>query len=376
MKSLDFALLESWIKSVKEPETAQRSVFARLISIYSQTRYGRMHGAYDIDSLEEFREKFPTASYQSLKPYIDMVKAGEYEALLTEPPEFWGLTSGTRGPPKLIPITKTDLEVRARVMLKGLMQYVSHWNDNEVLRKPCLAIYLPSRVDEIECGDRIVPCGYISGIYAECFEKTLGFHVKPSIKTINELGAGVSKADWERRFEITYDALKDDDVALVIGSVPPLQLFGRWLKRKYGKYPKDVWDIHLILCSGVAGIWDVYVDSLKKMYGHETRIIEAYGATEGTYAQQMDENPLLVPFYDTYLFEVETRKGCKMLYEMKAGEWGRLIVSSTVLPRYEIGDIIECYEDGLYFKVHGRATISGLIEYILKRLVFTIAKIF
>jgi hypothetical protein len=47
-----------------------------------------------------------------------------------------------------------------------------------------------------------------------------------------------------------------------------------------------------------------------------------------------------VPNYDLYFFEVRTRSGLKMLHEMKPGEMGSLVVSTSILPRYEIGDTI------------------------------------
>ena len=91
-----------------------------------------------------------------------------------------------------------------------------------------------------------------------------------------------------------------------------------------------------------------------------------YTATEGVFAQQLDDFPYVSPNYDTYFFEVVTGKGAKMLYEMKRGEWGRLIVSSTLFPRYDIGDMIECL-GGQYFRVFGRARHVTILEHILYR---------
>jgi hypothetical protein len=58
----------------------------------------------------------------------------------------------------------------------------------------------------------------------------------------------------------------------------------------------------------------------------------------------------------------------KMLYEMKRGEWGRLVVSSCLLPRYDIGDMIECL-GGNYFRVFGRANFRTITEHALYRAV-------
>jgi hypothetical protein len=50
--------------------------------------------------------------------------------------------------------------------------------------------------------------------------------------------------------------------------------------------------------------------------------------------QQRDERKAWVPNYDLFFFEVETRSGIKMLYEMRPGEMGSMVVSTPVLPRY------------------------------------------
>jgi hypothetical protein len=62
----------------------------------------------------------------------------------------------------------------------------------------------------------------------------------------------------------------------------------------------------------------------------------------------------VVPNYDKYLFEVETRRGTRMLHELQRGEWGRLIVSSCLFPRYDIGDMVEAAGKN-YFRIFGRA---------------------
>jgi hypothetical protein len=89
-----------------------------------------------------------------------------------------------------------------------------------------------------------------------------------------------------------------------------------------------------------------------------------YSATEGVFAQQRDDLPYVSPNYDCYFFEVKTRGGCKMLHEMKRGEWGRVIVSTPLFPRYDIGDLIEAQGRG-YFRVLGRASFGVAVEHLL-----------
>jgi len=115
------------------------------------------------------------------------------------------------------------------------------------------------------------------------------------------------------------------------------------MNKAYKKYPKDIWDTQLMTLGSVPGINTRYRPALRAMYGR-TAIREIYGATEGMFGQQRDEKRAWVPNYDLFFFEVATRNGLKMLYEMSPGEMGSLIVSTPVLPRYRIGDLIRAYE--------------------------------
>jgi hypothetical protein len=71
------------------------------------------------------------------------------------------------------------------------------------------------------------------------------------------------------------------------------------------------------------------------------------------FGQQRDDVRRWVPNYDLYFFEVETRRGIKMLHEMSPGETGSLIVSTPVLPRYKILDLVRAFEPP-YFLCIGR----------------------
>jgi hypothetical protein len=58
-----------------------------------------------------------------------------------------------------------------------------------------------------------------------------------------------------------------------------------------------------------------------------------------------------------------------MLHELQRGEWGRLIVSSCMFPRYDMGDLIEAAGKD-YFRVIGRRNALTLLEHSLYRLFF------
>jgi hypothetical protein len=160
----------------------------------------------------------------------------------------------------------------------------------------------------------------------------------------------------------------NERVVAAMGVTPVILSFGRHVKRRHGKKPKDLWSFRALVCTSVRKIQFKYGPVLRKYFG-EVPIVEMYSATEGVFAQQLDDLPYVTPNYDKYYFEVETSKGSKMLHELGRGEWGRLIISSCLFPRYDIGDMIEAMGAN-YFRVFGRAKTLTILEHRLYRLLF------
>jgi len=86
------------------------------------------------------------------------------------------------------------------------------------------------------------------------------------------------------------------------------------------------------------------------------------------FGQQKDEKRAWVPNYDMFFFEVETRSGVKMLHEMRPGEMGSLVVSTPILPRYKIGDLILAFKPP-YYRCIGRDYRWTQLNYFWKELV-------
>jgi len=137
--------------------------------------------------------------------------------------------------------------------------------------------------------------------------------------------------------------VEGDDAELVV--VEPLN------HRARRRVHYEVWTAHMVLQHAVrcAALED---ELGRALYG-PVAIREIYGATEGMFGQQRDERRAWVPNYDLFFFEVETRRGLIMLHEMRPGETGSLVVSTAILPRYKIGDLILAF-DAPYFRCIGR----------------------
>ena len=337
MKGMLEGMLKPWHQAVENPAPAQRAALSRLLAGYAQTTYGREHGAPDVETMVDYRRAFPVSTYEDYQPLLKRVMAGEIDLLLNEEAVGWAITRGTTGEQKFIPMTPTDLMMRASAA-RAMMTYVAGSGRYDLFEGVNLNLNFPSEVGTVCMGDREVSYGYSSGIYVKL-----------------PLGG------WG---ELDYEACRDENVTLVGGVAPTAIRFARYLHREHGVYPKDLWQTQIVTLGSVPGINTRYRPALRALYGPVV-IREIYGTTEGMFGQQRDDRRAWVPNYDLFLFEVEvglpsevrdTFGGparIKMLHEMEPGETGSLVVSTPVLPRYKIGDLVVALRPP-YFRCIGR----------------------
>ncbi len=359
--------VQPWYEALADPGSAQQAVLQRLLPGYARTRYGREHKAAAVTTVGEYRHAFPVVMYEQLKPLIERTMAGETDLLLYEPPVGWAITRGTtKGESKFIPMTPTDLKMRVSAG-RALVNHVLRTKQVDIFQGVNLNLNFPSVVGTVRMGTRDVEYGYSSGIYVKHVSRSMPLRSLPGQEEIDALGGGKTIRDWERRFELAYERCRDENVTLVGGVAPTAVTFGRYLRRTHKLYPKDLWQVRVMTLGSVPGINTRYAPILRAMYG-PVAIAEIYGATEGMFGQQKDERRAWVPNYDLFFFEVETRRGLVMLHEMRPGERGSLVVSTPILPRYKIGDLIMAY-DAPYFRCIGRDEPFTLVRYYWDRLV-------
>jgi len=346
------ALLQPWHDAVSDPATAQREVLQNLLQGYAQTGYGQQRDAAGIKTMDDYRRAFPVITYEEVKPLIQRVMAGEVSLLLTEEPVGWAITRGTtHGESKFIPMTPADLRMRVSAG-RAMMNYVAATGRYDLFQGVNLNLNFPSVVGTVQVGERDVEYGYSSGIYTKHVSAFTPIRSAPTQDEIDALGGGKTIRDWEARFELAYQKCKDENVTLVGGVAPTAISFARYLRRAHGVYPQDLWHTQIMTLGSVPGINTHYQPALTALYG-PVAIREIYGATEGMFGQQRDERRAWVPNYDLYLFEEETRSGIKLLHELRPGEMGSLIVSTPILARYKIGDLILAFQSP-YFRCIGR----------------------
>jgi hypothetical protein len=360
--------LSDWDSSLSDPGSSQRSLLTRLLEGYAKTEYGETHSAASVESIEEYRRSFPVVRYDEVEPWFMRVRDEDYRVFLPEEPLTWVMTRGTTGRSKIIPVTPRHLQDIVRCGSRAVINFSMRHGGLELLTGGVLNLQFPSNTETMKIGERDVVYGFSSGTYARLNPMMAGLSLVPRQEEIDSLKTGLTEDDWEQRYEYIYGKAKDREIVSIIGVAPVQTGFARYLKRRHGVYPKKLWRLKVIYSTSVAKIQTRYAPRLRMMYG-DVPVVEMYTATEGAFGQQRDDLPYIMPNYDAYFFEAKTGDGVKMLSELRRGEWGRLIVSTSILPRYEIGDLVEAMGKN-YFRVFGRDRPEVVLEHLLYRALY------
>ena len=360
--------LREYETAIEAPIEAQRNLLRVLLEDYSGTQYGEKQGLERSLSLDEYREKAPVVTYHDLRPLFEEIRHGDYTVLLKEDPITWVMTRGTTGENKIIPVTETHMDHLIRGGARAVLNTAFKRGGLETLMGGVLNLQFPSNTCVMRVGGEDRVFGFSSGTYARLNPMMAGLGLVPRQEDVDALETGLSFDDWEKRYEFIYQQARDENIITIMGVAPVQTGFARYLKKTHGVYPRDIWNMKVLYTTSVAKIHTKYKPRLQKMYG-DVSVVEMYTATEGAFGQQMDDYPYWRPNFDLYLFEVETGEGVKMLSELKRGEWGRLIISTPILPRYKIGDLVEAMGKN-YYRVFGRDKPRVVWEHRLYRLLF------
>jgi hypothetical protein len=366
IRSILEPIIGPWYASLENPEKAQQQVLYDLLKKYGATEYGDSHHALDTIGASDFQRNFPIIDYKTLQPYLAQIQAGNYQAILSEPPVAWVMTRGSTGSSKVLPATQTHLKQIFSCGARALTHFALRTKNFDVFTGNILNLNFPSSVHTMTMDGHEVTYGYSSGTYARLNPMFDRVSLIPKQEEIDALGSGIGRGDWEKRFELAYQQAKDKPVTATMGVTPVVLAFARYVRKKYDRKPSDLWKVQALFCTSVRKIQFKYAPVLRKYYGN-VPVVEMYTATEGVFAQQYDDLPYVTPNYDAYFFEVLTGRGPRMLHELKRGEWGRLVVSSCMLPRYDIGDMVEAAGNN-HFRIFGRRNALMLLEHRLYRL--------
>ena len=109
----------NFITQTAQFEDSSRRTLDHILALNGRTEYGRRCGLGGPGARRAF-EKLPLTTYVDYAPFIQRIAAGEQNLLSGEPVVYFSTTSGTTGPPKMIPVTRRQMRMAVSTRLLSL----------------------------------------------------------------------------------------------------------------------------------------------------------------------------------------------------------------------------------------------------------------
>ncbi|MEQ9231873.1 MAG: GH3 auxin-responsive promoter family protein, partial [Cyclobacteriaceae bacterium] len=340
------------------PGRYQQAIFENLIKTSKSTVFGKDHGFDEIKDFEDFRKSVPIRDYEELSPYVKQILDGKNDVLWPGKPEYFAKTSGTTSGTKYIPITKDSIPNHINSARNALLTYVNESGKGRFLDGK-LIFLSGSPILEQKAG---INTGRLSGIVNHHVPQYLRTNQLPTYETnITE--------DWEEKVDKIVAETIDQNMSLISGIPPWVQMYFDKLVEKSGKQIKDLFpNFDMFVYGGVN--FEPYRAKLFETIGKVVPSIELYPASEGFLAyqdSQHEEGMLLLTnsgiFFefvpaDEYFNENPTRL---TIDEVKTDvNYAVIINSNAGLWGYSIGDTVKFVSTNPH-----RVIVSGRIKHFI-----------
>ncbi len=336
--------LAKWVvndqkKWALNPDKFQSKLFQNLIKSGSNTQFGRDHNFNDIQNHSDFTQQVPIRDYEGLKPYIDKILKGRKDVLWPGKPAYLAKTSGTTSGVKYIPITKDSIPNHIKSARNALLSYVNETGKSNFLDKKLIFLSGSPTLTYISG----IPIGRLSGIVN---------HLIPAYLKSNQLPSYLTNCmeDWEQKVDQIVQETENQDLSLISGIPPWVQMYFDKLITRKGKSIKDIFpNFSLFVYGGVS--FDPYQKKIFETIGKTIDSIETYPASEGFIAYQdsqaskglllLSNSGIFFEFIAASDFFKESRKRLR-LEEVEIGvNYAVILNTNAGLWGYAIGDTVK-----------------------------------
>ena len=345
----------------KSKQTAvpdQEDIFKHLIKAAKNTEFGKDHAFDKISSYDDFKKAVPIRDYEQLKPYIEKIKEGKQNILWKGKPIYFAKTSGTTSGVKYIPITKDSIPNHINTARNALLCYMAESGNYDFANGKM--IFLSGSPELERVAD--IPTGRLSGIVNHHIPKYLRGNQLPSYET-NCI------EDWETKLDKIVEETSAQNMTLISGIPPWMQMYFDRLKEKTGKTIAELFPKFSVMVYGGVN-FEPYRAKLFDTIGKKIDSIETFPASEGFFAFQdsQTEKGLLLNTNSGIFFEFipageifnenPTRLSLK---DVKVGENYALIINNNAgLWGYNIGDTVKFVSTNPY-----RLVVSGRTKHYI-----------
>ncbi len=336
----------------------QEALLTTLLKRGAPTAFGRDHRLGQVTDAAAFAQAVPLRDYEAFRPYIDAIKSGKESVLWPGKPIYFAKTSGTTSGAKYIPITKDSIGNHIGTARNALLCYTAESGRAQFADGKMIFLSGSPVLERIGG----IPTGRLSGIVN---------HYIPGYLRTNQLPSYETNCieDWEKKLGRIVDETIGQDMRLISGIPPWMQMYFDWLQERSGKTIRALFpNLQVLVHGGVA--FEPYKKKLFESLGGAIDTVETFPASEGFFAFQdtLSEEGLLLNTDSGIYFEFvpaaevfsdhPTRLS---LRDVKVGENYALVVSSNAgLWGYNIGDTVRFVSTDPY-----RIVVTGRIKHFI-----------
>jgi hypothetical protein len=336
----------------------QRILFESLIKTAANTDFGKQHDFKSISTHSDFVTKVPIRDYEQFKSWIEKIKEGKHNVTWKGRPIYFAKTSGTTSGVKYIPITKESISNHINTARNALLCYMAETGNTKFADGKL--IFLSGSPELERIAD--IPTGRLSGI--------VNHHV-PQYLRANQLPTYETNCidDWETKLDKIVEETLHQDMALISGIPPWMQMYFDRLIEKSGKKVGELFPNFSVMVQGGVN-YEPYKAKLMESIGRHVDTIELFPASEGFFAFQdtQKEQGMLLNTNSGIFFEfvpveeINAEHPTRLtLEQVKLGvNYALIITSNAGLWAYNIGDTIKFVSLEPY-----RIIVSGRIKHFI-----------
>jgi hypothetical protein len=345
-------------KGITTAVADQETILKDLLKTVRTTDFGKDHKLQDVNLYEEFIQAVPIRDYEQFKPYIEKIKEGKHNVLWKGRPIYLAKTSGTTSGVKYIPISKESIDNHINTARNALLCYIAESGNTQFTDGKM--IFLSGSPELERVGG--IPTGRLSGI--------VNHHV-PSYLRRNQLPSYETNCidDWETKLNSIVAETINQEMTLISGIPPWVQMYFDRLMEKTGKHIKDIFPQFSVMVHGGVN-FEPYKNKLFESIGKRIATIETFPASEGFFAfQDSQESPGLLLNTNSGIYfefvpagEIFNPKPTRLsLKDVKVGENYALVVNTNAgLWGYNIGDTVKFISTNPY-----KLVVTGRIKHFI-----------
>ncbi|MDD2715809.1 MAG: GH3 auxin-responsive promoter family protein [Candidatus Wallbacteria bacterium] len=313
-----------------------------------------------IRSVSDYWKRVQIQHYEDIREMWEQEAAGRSGAAIREKAGHFGISTGTTGKPKLIPVPGSILKDFRKKELYLLSLFIKKYPNSKVLDKKILAISGCSSLGLTTGG---IPYGPISGILAEAAPHLMKRRIIPCPATINI-------QDWNEKTRTIAREIKGKAIGSIFGIPASILDFLEKARHSYftrSEFASFARNLEVIYCTGVN--YRTYDDKIYAALGKKVSIIEYYAATEGIFGHQSPDNPESMLFFTDHNFyefipfddyQNKNYRQRKLITELSEGvEYVPAVTTGNGAFSYVLGDVIQCLDPKIpLFQIMGRTVLT------------------